>query len=227
MRFRHSVNEAVQRVTLLYRQRTIKHCLKIYRPNVSTYFIYLCSCVVVNLESVSYGPEVLTGGDFSYDGHGLLSIVDSTSGFPASGILQEWRFYATRTGTLHLHAWRKQTNTDTFLLVGQISVEVTSTGEQSVLSSDFGVIDVQEGDLLGLYSPGELVIPFVKSTCPGGQVYQIQSPPDLSTGAVYEPTAVPSNTDNPCRQYSLAITILSGKSYVAYISHAVYKGLIR
>ena len=175
--------------------------------SVSVSYLHIYN-ITVHLETVVYGVTPTDQASRSTISDQAV-IVSHTNNIQVSGTLLLWEIYAKVTGTITLQIWRPTAGGNGYVLVGQVEYEVLTTGINIVKSSDYGVIDVEPGDLWGVYSSGQNVIPYVTQTCPDGQVYVVQSPVSMTVGNTYG--AVVERVD-PCRQYSISITITTSKS---------------
>ncbi|VDI27795.1 Hypothetical predicted protein, partial [Mytilus galloprovincialis] len=124
------------------------------------------------------------------------------------GFVKEWNFYAkTNTGTLYLQIWRPETS-PAYSLVGQNSINVTSavldtTVTRSIAdSADW--IAVQDGDILGWYTPNLPVVAY-----DGGQQVRKVAGNVVASNVTYDWGSVPQTTG---RDYGLHAVLSPGNT---------------
>ena len=77
----------------------------------------------------------------------------------------DWIAYAQRNTTADLQDWRQHGTTETFTLVGQVRKSFSQTGLHQLTGAEAGDIIVQQGDVLGFYSPALSTISYNYGTC--------------------------------------------------------------
>ena len=124
------------------------------------------------------------------------------------GHLFGWRIYAQRSGEIILQVWRPTGSSYRYKLVGQTEYEADKAGIHEIsLNSE---IEVEDGDVIGFFFPGQSIIPFDGSECYSRRTLYVKNPSrsSVKVGAYYTFRKKISGW-NPCRNYSIVAQIRS------------------
>ena len=135
--------------------------------------------------------------------------------------MARWQFYASRVAPIYLQVWRKISRARSYRLVHQTMYTQTKVGINTVPPTE--QIQVDRGDVLGLYFPRRGVIPFRGVSCKDNTYMglYVRNPSQHNVRPGLDATFRPIQRSwTACRKYAFSVIILkSGECIFIIYKH--------